>query len=334
MDFATKSRAQITAIGAYVPRRVLTNADLAKLVETNNEWIVQRTGIRERRVADKKEYTSHLCIKAVENLVRTYKKRVDDVDLIIVATTTADYPFPSTAAQVQKAFHMKQTGAIDVNATCAGFAYGLHLANGMITAGLHKKVLVIGGETLSKATDYTDRSTCILFGDGAGAVLIEKDDENPGFLASLLGTNGEGGIHLYRAGVADEMDGEKLRGNGFIVQNGREVYKWAVRTVSSGIQTVLNKANMTTANIDWFAPHSVNLRMIESICEKARMPLERTLTSVEYFGNTSSASIPLSLYLGVKEKKLEQGDTVLIYGFGGGLTHAGLIVRWGVPAIK
>lgn len=328
------SRARITAIGTYVPDRILTNEDLEKLVDTNDEWIVQRTGMRERRISGEQEFTSDLCIHAVENLMNTYGKQVQDVDLIIVATTTADYAFPSVACQIQEHFHIPSTGAFDLNATCAGFAYGLHVANGLISAGLHRKVLVVGGETLSKVTDYTDRSTCILFGDGAGAVLVEADEAEPGFIAAIQGTDGSGGAHLYRSGLSNTMKGLPLEGEGSMVQNGREVYKWAVRTVTSGIEELLSRARMTTADIDWFVPHSVNLRMIESICEKAGFALDNTLYSVEYMGNTSAASIPLSLGLGVREGRLKQGDTLLLYGFGGGLTHTGLVVKWGVPDLN
>ncbi len=325
-----KSTARITAIGTYVPARKLTNADLEKLVETNDEWIVQRTGMRERRIAEKDEFTSNLCIKAVENLVQNYQKSVEDVDLIIVATSTADFPFPSVACQIQDRFNIKQTGAFDLNATCAGFAYALHIANGLVTAGLHKKVLVVGGETLSKVTDYTDRSTCILFGDGAGALLVEYDAENPSFLSYVQGTEGDGGIHLYRSGLAGSMKGNVLQGNGNIVQNGREVYKWAVRTVSAGVLTLLEQANLLPTNIDWFVPHSANARMLEAISEKVGIGMDHTLSSLEYMGNTSSATIPLALGLGVQENKLQFGDTVILYGFGGGLTHTGLLIKWGI----
>ncbi|SDI79192.1 ketoacyl-ACP synthase III [Alteribacillus bidgolensis] len=327
----TQSKARITAIGSYIPERVLSNADLENIVDTNNEWIVQRTGMKERRITSENEFTSDLCIKAVKNLMQNYDKTVDDVDLIIVSTTTADFVFPSVACQLQETFKMKSTGAFDLNATCAGFTYGLHVANGLISSGLHKKILVIGGETLSKATDYTDRSTCVLFGDGAGAVLVEYDEENPSFISSVLGTNGEGGIHLYRSGLSKEMNGMKLLGDGNMVQNGREVYKWAVRSVPIGLQTLLEKAHLRTEDIDWFVPHSANLRMIESICEKSHISMDNTLYSVKKMGNTSSASIPLALDLGIKEQKLHYGDTVVLYGFGGGLTYTGIIIKWGVP---
>ncbi|GIP28673.1 3-oxoacyl-[acyl-carrier-protein] synthase 3 protein 2 [Paenibacillus sp. J23TS9] len=328
------SKARITAIGTYVPEKKLTNEDLEKLVDTNDEWIVQRTGMRERRISGEQEFTSDLCIRAVDNLMQTYSKRVDGVDLIIVATTTADYPFPSVACLIQEHFKIPNTGAFDLNATCAGFAYGLHVANGLITSGLHRKILVVGGETLSKVTDYTDRTTCILFGDGAGAVLIEYDETNPSFIQSIQGTDGSGSVHLYRSGISKWMNGLPLQGNGYMVQNGREVYKWATRTVTAGTEELLSRARMNTGDIDWFVPHSANLRMVESMCEKTGFSLDDTLYSVEYMGNTSAASIPLALGLGIQEGKLKYGDTLLLYGFGGGLTHAGHIVKWGVPDLK
>ncbi|TRY26410.1 ketoacyl-ACP synthase III [Brevibacillus sp. LEMMJ03] len=328
MSMETASKARITAIGTYVPARVLTNFDLEKMVDTSDEWIVQRTGIRERRIADEDQFTSDLAIAAVEDMIRSYGKTVADVDLILVSTTTPDYPFPSVASRIQARFGIGQAGALDVNATCAGFAYALHMANGMISAGLHRKVLVVAAETLSKVTDYTDRTTCILFGDGAGAVLVERDEQNPGFLAAHLGTKGEGGIHLYRTGLSRRMGEAELAGNGCIVQNGREVYKWAVTTVPKGMAEVVERAGLTLRDVDWFIPHSANLRMIESICEKSGFPLEKTLYSMEYYGNTSAATIPLALSMGIRDGKVKPGDTLLLYGFGGGLVHAGLLVKW------
>jgi 3-oxoacyl-[acyl-carrier-protein] synthase III len=328
------SKARITALGTYVPEKILTNGDLERLVETSDEWIVQRTGIKERHIAAEDEFTSHLCIRAAERLRDAYQVTLDDVDFIIAATTTPDFSFPTVSCRVQQHFGMERAGAIDLNATCAGFAYALHLANGMISSGLHRKILVVAGETMSKITDYTDRSTCILFGDGAGAVLVEADPELPGFESFILGTNGAGGIHVYRSGLADQMDGQPLEGKGKIVQNGREVFKWAVRTVTAGIEQLLEQAELTRDDIDWFVPHSANLRMIESICEKADLPLAKTLQSVQDRGNTSSASIPLALQAGVDTGRLKFGDRVLLYGFGSGLTHAGLILRWGVPDLS
>lgn len=324
------SKARITAIGTYVPQKKLLNEDLEKMIDTNDEWIVQRTGMKERRIAGDEEYASNLAINAIENLMEKYKKDLEDVDCIIVATTTPDYAFPSVACQIQSHFNIPCTGAFDLNATCAGFAYALHLANNLITAEAHKKILVVAAETLSKVTDYKDRATCILFGDGAGAALVEYDKENPSFLASHMGTNGDGGINVYRTTFATTMGGKPLNTTGKMVQNGRETYKWASRTLPIGIQQLLLKTGLNVEDINWFIPHSANLRMIESICEKSGFSMEKTLTSMKYFGNTSSASIPLALNLGIEDGKVQYGDTLLLYGFGGGLTHLGLILTWNI----
>lgn len=325
-----KSKARITAIGTYVPQKRLLNEDLEKMVDSNDEWIVQRTGIKERRIAGDEEYASHLAFNAIENLVEKYNKDLQDIDCIIVATTTPDYAFPSVASRIQSHFNIPCTGAFDLNATCAGFTYGLHLANNLITSEAHKKILVVATETLSKVTDYKDRTTCILFGDGAGAMLVEFDKENPSFLANHMGTNGEGGIHVYRTTFATTMDDKPLNTTGKMVQNGREVYKWAARTLPIGIEELLHKTELNIEDINWFVPHSANLRMVESICEKSGISIEKTLTSMKYFGNTSSASIPLALNLGIEEGKIQYGDTLLLYGFGGGLTHLGLVLTWNI----
>ncbi|GIN58290.1 ketoacyl-ACP synthase III [Lederbergia ruris] len=323
-----QSKARVTALGTAVPERRLLNEDLEKLVETSDEWIVQRTGMKERRIAGKNEFASTLAYQAINNLIKNYDKDLHDVDGIIVATTTPDYAFPSVACQIQAHFQIPCAGAFDLNATCAGFTYALHVANNLITSEAHKKILVVATETLSKVTDYQDRSTCILFGDGAAAMLVEYDPENPSFLASHMGTDGTGGIHVYRTSLAPTMNSTALNTSGKMMQNGREVYKWAVRTIPDGMQRLADKAHLTFADIDWFIPHSANLRMIESICEKSGFPIEKSLTSVKYFGNTSSASIPLALQLGIENGQVQNGDTLMLYGFGGGLTHLGLILKW------
>ncbi|NQX69328.1 ketoacyl-ACP synthase III [Paenibacillus alba] len=329
MTISTPLQARISAIGSYVPSRILSNADLQTMVDTNDEWIVQRTGIRERRLAADDEFTSHLCIAAVQNMLTRYPASLDQVELIIVATHTPDLPSTPVACQIQAHFGLPETGAYDLNATCAGFAYALHTASALVAAGVHRKILIVGGDALSKITDYTDRSTCILFGDGAGAVVVEREADQPAFLAHHLGSDGSGGKHVYRTGLSTQWLGTPLTGDGKLVQNGREVYKFAVTTVPQGIQKLLEKSGLPQTAIDWFIPHSANLRIIESICEKSGIALEKALYSLEYYGNTSAASIPLALDLGITEGKVKAGDTLLLYGFGGGLTHAGLIVRWG-----
>ncbi|MFC4322997.1 ketoacyl-ACP synthase III [Litchfieldia salsa] len=323
-----KSKARITAIGTYVPEKRLTNNELEKLIETNDEWIVQRTGIKERRISNIDEFTSDIGYKAVRNLMERYDKSLEDVDMIIVCTMTPDFKTPSVASIIQAKLGVKNTGAIDLNVACAGFTYGLHIANGLITSGLNKKILVIGAETLSKITDYGDRTTCILFGDGGGAVLVEYDEEHPSFLSSHLGSEGEGGKNLYCSNLSKRMFEEELVESDKIVQNGREVYKWAVTTVPKGMQSVLINTSVSLNDVDWFVPHSANLRMIESICQRSGFPIEKTLYSLVDYGNTSAATIPLSLDKGVKEGLLNNGDKVLLYGYGGGLAHAGLLIKW------
>ncbi|MDT0125239.1 ketoacyl-ACP synthase III [Paenibacillus sp. RRE4] len=326
-----QSKATITAMGTYVPERILSNADLEKMVDTSDEWIVQRTGMRERRIAGKHEFVSDLATKAVEDMVRRYEVKITDVDMILFATSTPEYAFPSSASRVQANLGIPHTGVLDLNAACAGFTYGMQLADSLVTSGMYRKVLVIGAETLSKITDYTDRTTCVLFGDGAGAFLVERASDQGDFKSVISGTQGEGGMHLYKSGLSTEMNGQPLNAEGNLVQNGREVYKWAVRMVPEQLAELITRAEMSPEQIDWFVPHSANMRMIEAMCERGPIPLERTLTSMEYRGNTSAASIPLALQIAVDEGKLRHGQNVALFGFGGGLTYSGLVVRWGVP---
>ncbi|WP_025688871.1 ketoacyl-ACP synthase III [Paenibacillus zanthoxyli] len=319
--------ARITAIGTYVPEKRLTNFDLERMVDTNNEWIIQRTGIEERRISHPDEFTSDLCVDAVKNLIQRFNKTVEDVDMVIVATSTPDFSFPSVASLVQDRLHIAQTGAMDISAACSGFVYALHTAHSMISSGLHSKILVMGADTMSKITDYTDRSTCILFGDGAGAVLVERDDHFNSFIGYHMGSDGSGAHHVYRPNLANTANGIELIDTRSLVQNGREVYRWVVRNIPRGIKELLNKTEMTIDEVDWFIPHSANLRIIEPICEKIEHPIEKTLYSLVNFGNTSAATIPLSFDLGIRDGKVKNGDWILMYGFGAGLTHAGQLLQ-------
>lgn len=323
-----QSFAKITAQGTYVPEKVMDNNDFEKIVETSDEWIQQRTGIIERRIADENEYTSDLSYKAVLDLQEKYQVDLTDVDMIINATLTPDYKTPSVASYVQAQLGLKNAGAIDINAACAGFTYGLNLANGLITSGQNKKILVIGSETLSKITDYNDRSTCILFGDGAGVFLVEYDKEEMSFIASNAGSDGLKGHNLYCTELSEEMFSDDLENHGYIVQNGRGVYKWAVGNVQNIIHEVLNQSNYSIEDLNWFVPHSANARMIESICEKANIETDKALKSLKYYGNTSSATIPLSIDLAIKEGKIKKDDLILLVGFGGGLAYASTLIRW------
>lgn len=324
-----RSNAVITAIGSYVPERILTNADLEKLVETNDEWIVQRTGIHERRIAASNEYTSDLCFAAVQNMIDRYNINISNVDYIIVATSTPDSTFPSVASQVQGHFGITSCGAIDMQAACAGFAASIQLANGLLLSGSYRKILVIGAETLSKITDYTDRTTCILFGDGAGVFLMEAIEEDAGDIIGVYSqTHGSRGHLLYRSSLAPAIGEQAIDMNGFIVQNGREVYKWAVSQVAASVNEMLLRNNLTIEDIDWFVPHSANMRIIEALCERTGFSLDHTLSSIKHFGNTSAASIPLAIDLALQSGTLKPNQLMLLFGFGGGLTQSGVILRW------
>jgi 3-oxoacyl-[acyl-carrier-protein] synthase-3 len=319
--------ASIRAIGMYVPKKLVTNQFFESTIETTDEWIVSRTGIKTRYHAGPDEFTSSLCIGAVQNMVDTYHVDLSDVDQIIVATVTPDQPMPSMACMVQQKMNMPLAGAFDLYAACAGFVYGIIVAKGLIAAGSHRKILVLGAETLSKVTDFTDRTSCILFGDGAGAVLVEAD-ETGNIGNGLTGANGEGGLDLYISGLAPTLEGCEINTNRVIVQNGKKVFKWAVNTVTTQIKVLLAKNNLTLDQIDWLVPHSANLRILEAVCKETGFPLEKVLESIVDYGNTSSASIPLALCKGIKDGKLKSGDKVLVFGFGGGLTYAANIIEW------
>lgn len=310
----------------YVPEKRVDNHFFESIIDTNDEWITSRTGIKQRFHAADDEYTSDLCVKAVQNLAKDYNKELSDIDFIIVATTTPDQTMPNMASQVQTKLNIPNAGCIDVYGACAGFVYGIILAKGLIAAGTHKKILVIGAETLSKVTDFTDRTTCILFGDGAGAVIVEPSKENYIF-DGLTETDGSHGKDLYLSHRKTHVNGEEIIANDKIHQNGRVVFKWAVSTLVTKIQELASKNNFGLKDIDWFVPHSANIRILESICEGMNIPMEKCLESIRNYGNTSSASIPLAWYSGIQSGKVKLGDDLLLIGFGGGLTCAGICLK-------
>lgn len=319
--------ARLTAIGIAVPAKAVTNAYFESILDTTDEWIVSRTGIKTRYHAAENEFTSDFCVRAVQDMAGKYGVDLSDVDMILVSTVSPDQPMPSMACRVQHLLNIPRAGALDIYAACAGFSYGIVVAKGLIAAGTHKKIIVIGAETLSRVTDFTDRSSCFLFGDGAGAILIEADPKgNIG--ACITGASGEGGADLYISGFAPTIDGHELKMNRCIVQNGRKVFKWAVTTVAAEIKNLLVKNNLTLDQIDWFVPHSANLRIIEAICNETGFPVEKTLESIVDFGNTSSATIPIALHNGIHSGKVKRGDKIMIMGFGGGLAYAGTIIEW------
>lgn len=319
---------RVSAYGMYAPADILDNAGLERMVETSDEWIVQRTGIRERRRVAAGEYTSDLCIAAVRDLLRAFPD-VDpaSIEYVIVATTTPDYVYPSVAALVQDRIGLpKSAGALDISAACAGFCSAVNLGAALISSGQTRNALVIAGEALTRSIDYADRSTCVLFGDGAAAMLLERHD--PGALAGMdAGSDGSAGPALYRTATRYDIDGTHDE-SGLLRQQGREVYRWVLENIPSTIARILDRARMRLDDVDWFIPHSANMRMIEALCKRIEFPLERTLTSVEYYGNTSAVSIPLALIPAVREGRVKAGDKILMVGFGGGLVSAGAVLTW------
>lgn len=318
--------AAITAIGVYHPEKEILNSYFESYLETSDEWIKERTGIERRFYTAPDEYTSDMCVKAAQNLSKEYDRKLNDIDYIIVATSTPDQPMPSIASQVQSRLNIPNAGTIDISAACAGFVNGLILAKGLIAAGTHQKVLVFGADSLSKVTDFTDRTTCILFGDGAGAVIVEKVEENALF-NTITGTNGDYGKDLYLAYQNAPISHTEIIANNKLHQNGRAVYKWAVQTLTSGLQELALKNNVKLEEVDYFIPHSANYRLLEAVFKESNIPMNKCLDSVRLFGNTSAASIPLAWYAGIKDGKLKQNDKIMLVGFGGGFTYAGIYLE-------
>jgi 3-oxoacyl-[acyl-carrier-protein] synthase-3 len=305
----------ITGLGAHVPERVVTNDEIAELVETSDEWIVTRTGIRERRVAAPEEALSDLALPAARAALAQAGVQAKDVDLLIVATVTPDMAFPSTAAMLADDLGATEAAAYDLSAGCTGFMYALAQAYGMLAGGLSRCALVVGGDVLSKIVDWHDRSTCVLFGDGAGAVVMERV-ERGGFLGFELGADGSGGPELY------------LPPGGHVQMNGREVFKFATRVLVSSASELLDECGVTVDDVDVYVPHQANVRIIEHAREKLGIPRERTVINVDRYGNTSSGSIPLALVDAARDGRLRQGELVLMTGMGAGLTWGSALIEW------
>lgn len=326
-----KFRAGITAIGAYAPENVVTNDDLSKIMDTNDEWITTRTGIRRRHVAADDEFTSHLSFRAVENLIERYGENIlEGVDMVIVATNTPDALFPATAALVQDYFKLK-AGAFDLLAGCPGWLYAVSSAQAYVEAGMCKKVLAIGAEALTKVVDWTDRSVAVLFGDGAGATIIEAVEEPYGIKSMVLGADGSGGKHLHMRSVAKCLpDGTPLGEYAFM--NGREVFKFAVRVMDTATAEAISKAGLTIDDISLFVPHQANLRIINAARERLELPEDKVIVTVDEYGNNSTATIPLALIHALEEDRIQAGDNLLLVTFGAGLTWASSVLTWGGKA--
>lgn len=323
--------AGIISIGSAVPEKVLSNADLEKIVDTTDEWIRTRTGILERRIADDDKATSDYAAEAARTALDRAKLTPNDIDLIIVATVTGDMPFPATASIVQNALGADKVPAFDLGAGCSGWVYGLSVANAYVSSGIYDRVLVIGADLLSRVTNWTDRSTCVLFGDGAGAAVVAPVEDGLGMLGFELGSDGSGAEVLKI-----EAGGSRLPCTCEAVENyrnkifmaGSEVFKFAVRIQGEATERVLTKCGMTTADIDLMVPHQANVRIIDSAVNRLGMPPEKIFVNLHKYGNTSAASIPIALDEALQEGRIKKGDTVVVVGFGAGLTWAAGVMKW------
>jgi 3-oxoacyl-[acyl-carrier-protein] synthase-3 len=330
----TEQYAHITGWGMSVPERILTNDDLAKMVDTNDEWIRDRTGIQERHIAADNETTASLASEAALNALRMAKVPPNEIDLIIVSTSSPEHLFPSTASLVQDRIGAEFAGAFDLSAACTGFIFALNMASQSIRSGSVKNALVIGSETLSRMVDWTDRNTCILFGDGAGAFVLQAHEEPGGVLSSIMRSDGSGGdlLSVPAGGSAAPTTNQTiLEGQHYIQMNGREVFRFATRVMANASKEAISKANLEVEDINIIIPHQANLRIIEAAARGLKLPMDKFAVNVNKYGNTSTASIPLATVEAVEEGRLKRGDKVVFVGFGAGLTWGALTVQWTGP---
>ncbi|WP_449354079.1 beta-ketoacyl-ACP synthase III [Virgibacillus natechei] len=307
----------VLGTGHYVPPKVVTNKDLEQIVDTSDEWIRSRTGIEERRIADDDTDTSDMSFFAAQNALDEANVKPEDIDLILVATVTPDTPFPSVSCMLQDRLGARKAAAMDISAACSGFMYGMVTAKQFIDTGVYKNVLVIGVEKLSKITDWSDRNTCVLFGDGAGAAVLGEVAEGKGILSFELGADGSGGKELYQ----DEND--------HLQMNGREVFKFAVRQMPESSVNVIEKIGYNEADVDYLIPHQANIRIMEAARERLGISKDKMADSVKRYGNNSSASIPIALSEAVKDGNIKDNDLIVLVGFGGGLTWGAIALKWG-----
>ena len=327
---AAKISARIRGTGAYVPEKVLSNADLEKMVDTSDEWIVTRTGMKERRIAAKDECTSDMCYHAAMDALKNSGLKADEIDLILVATITPDYVFPSTSCLLQKRLGATQSAALDISATCSGYIYGLSIAKAFIESGIYRNVLLVAGEKLSSITDYTDRNTCILFGDGAGACVVSAEGKGLIVQGCNLGADGEQEDLLKLPGggckhpATHETIDQKLH---YIHMAGKEVFKHAVRRMEAATKKCLEESGVTEDQISWLIPHQANMRIIEALAKRFAVPKERVFLTIHKYGNTSASSVGIALHELLQEKRLEKGEHVVLAAFGGGFT-------WGAAVLE
>ena len=328
------THAHIVGWGKYVPQRVLTNDDLARMVDTSDDWIRTRTGIAERRIVADGETTFSMALQAARQALEVAGLNPAQLDLIIVATVTPDHAFPATACLVQDALGATHAAAFDLSAGCTGFVYGLSVAANLISAGVYENALVIGAETLSRITNWSDRATCVLFGDGAGAVLLQANGTNGGVLSTVLGADGSGGDLLcLPAGGSREPASHRTVAEGlhYLKMKGREVFRFAVRTMPAATRQVLEQAGLEISDLNLLIPHQANQRIIEASARALGLPPEAVFSNLERYGNTSAASIPIALCEAVEQGRVQRDDLVVCVGFGAGLTWGAAAIRWSAP---
>lgn len=323
--------ARIIGTGSSVPKKVLTNHDIEKMVETSDTWIVERTGIKERRICEKSQTTSDLAYEAAHRAIRAAGISAQDIDVIICATLTPDTAMPSLGCVLQARLHAKKAAAFDIAAACSGFLYGLSVADAFIRSGVHQTILIVGAEVLSRFVDWKDRTTCVLFGDGAGAAVVQRHAGKRGILSTHLHSDGNFGdlLHVPAGGASHPATHATVtRRQHFIKMKGNETFKVAVRALENAVQEALDHNKVNSEDIDLLIPHQANLRIIQAMAKRLGMPMEKVVLTIHKYGNTSAASIPMALDEAVREGRTKENDLLLFEAFGGGLTWASALVRW------
>lgn len=326
-------RSRVSGIGSYLPEKILSNTDLEKMVETNDQWIVERTGIERRHIASEDQATSDLCVIAAQRALEDANLKVEDIDMILVGTVTGDHQMPSTACFVQAKLGAKNIMAVDLNAACSGFLYGVSIADQFIRTGMYKNILVIGAEVLSRYMNYKDRETCILFGDGAGAWVLSRAAEGEKNIIESTHLHADGNLAdlliLPAGGSRIPQSHEAIdKGLHFMTMKGREIFKNAVRTMAMCCQEALEHNKVSPDQVDWIIPHQANKRIIEAVADQFKFPMERVIVYLQETGNTSAASIPLAFDWAVKNGKVQRGQTILLTAFGAGLTSGSILLRY------
>ena len=324
-------RSRIISTGSYLPEKVLTNFDLEKMVDTSDEWIMERTGIRERRIAGEGQAASDLAYEASKAAIDSAGLKAEDIDLIIVATVTGDMPFPSTACMLQDKLGAKNAVGFDINAACSGFLYGLYIADSFIKSGMHKKVLVVGTEVLSKITDWNDKTTCVIFGDGAGVVILEPTEEDRGIVSMHINSDGSMWelLHMPGGGSRNPVSIDSVeKGLHYIKMKGNETFKVAVRVLEDLVIKTLDENKLEPSQLSLLIPHQANLRIIQATADRLNLSMDKIVINIDRFGNTSAASIPIALDEVVRAGRIRDGDYILLEAFGGGLTWGSALIKW------